>query len=188
MSFALQLYQPPGDNVGHPQEIETGDVLLFSGRSWWSRCIRARTRSKWSHVGIAVRLLTPLSIATRCYVIEAIEGHGVRVVPFASWLKWDGEIQRLQPALNGEQRLDVVRFALHHWGCPYSSPLQFVRSFGLLTTWLCRCLGLTKFDIERRRFFCSELVAGALHAAGCKLPKPPAAMSPADIAEFLEAG
>ena len=170
-----------------PQEIQTGDVLLFSGRSWWSRVIRARTRSRWSHVGIAVRLLTPLSITTRCFVIEALEGAGVRVVPFESWQQWDGEIQRLSPSLNAERRLDMVRFALQHWGCPYSSPLQFVRSFGLLTTWICRKLRLTRVDLERRRFFCSELVAGALHAAGCKLPKPPAAMSPADVAEFLQA-
>lgn len=186
MNAALHIYQPPEEHL-HPSEIKSGDVLLFSGRSLWSRCIRRWTRSRWSHVGLAMWLAPPCGMARLC-VVESLEGEGVRVVPFTSWLAWRGEIKRLTPPLDTELRCAALRFALHHWGCPYSSPLQFVRSFGAITTRVCRWLGLKKFDIEARRFFCSELVAGALHAAGCQLPKPPAAMTPADVADFLESG
>ena len=36
--------------------LETGDVLLFSGRGPTSSVIRVFTRSPWSHIGLVVRL------------------------------------------------------------------------------------------------------------------------------------
>ena len=36
--------------------LETGDVLLFSGRGPVSAVIRVFTRSPWSHIGLVVRL------------------------------------------------------------------------------------------------------------------------------------
>lgn len=35
--------------------LQTGDILLFSGRTLISRAIRVFTRSQWSHIGIVVR-------------------------------------------------------------------------------------------------------------------------------------
>lgn len=35
--------------------LQTGDILLFSGRTLVSRVIRFFTRSQWSHIGIVVR-------------------------------------------------------------------------------------------------------------------------------------
>lgn len=41
------------------QDIEpyfnTGDIILFSGKSRWSRIIQTVCRSKWSHIGIVIR-------------------------------------------------------------------------------------------------------------------------------------
>lgn len=36
--------------------LETGDIVLFSGKGWLSGIIRLFTRSRWTHVGVIVRL------------------------------------------------------------------------------------------------------------------------------------
>ena len=41
------------DAIRH--QLQTGDILLFSGRSLISRLIRLFTRGRWSHIGIIVR-------------------------------------------------------------------------------------------------------------------------------------
>ena len=51
------------------REARTGDVLLFSGWSLGSFCIRAATCSDWNHSGIAVWLNTDLG--RKLYVFEA---------------------------------------------------------------------------------------------------------------------
>jgi hypothetical protein len=198
-----------------PWGIQPGDVLMFSGRKLFSWVIRIRAwllgmgaNSKWSHCGIAVRMVTEFDrvaltcplwvdlddeqsgdaearqpVRTLC-VVESYEGQGVRVVPFTEWLKWSGEIRVLKHDLTAAKREKMISFALRHWGNPYSSFFQFANSFGAITRRLRRAVGWNA-DIESNRFFCSELVAAALHAAGIKLPQPAATMTPGDVAEFL---
>lgn len=156
-------------------QIETGDLLFFRGQSLWSRIIRWRSRSEYSHVGIALRTGHPLP---ELCVIEAIEGHGVRLVPFQVWLDWGCEIDVF--SVKHVHRQQTLGEAVKHLGCQYASPIQFVRSWGLLARRLARWLGRPA-DTDRQRFFCSELVATALQAGGATLPMSPAAMTPGDV-------
>jgi hypothetical protein len=142
--------------------LETGDVLLFSGRGPVSAVIRVFTRSPWSHIGLVVRLPgypEPL-------VLEAAGGGdsadlhlgrpvaGVTLVPLARKLaNYAGDVavrRRLGPPLSeARQRLArrLVARLLHR---PYKNYL-WCNVRDLLT-------GFTR-PPDRRGWFCSELVA-----------------------------
>lgn len=42
--------------TARPGELKTGDLVLFSGRTFAARLVQGFTGSYWSHVGIVVRL------------------------------------------------------------------------------------------------------------------------------------
>lgn len=72
------------DEGTYPQyreQIKSGDLLAWSGRSAIGVGIRALTASSWSHVGIAYAL------AGRVWVLEAREFSGVQIVPLSSYLE-----------------------------------------------------------------------------------------------------
>lgn len=159
-----------------------GDVLAFHRRGFWGAAIRLRTSARVSHVGFAARF------RGRLCVVEAQEGRGVQVVPFTSY-QADVNIEAFWYRLRAEQfgvsRTAVIDLALSHWGCRYSSPLQFVRSWGLVSEPLCDCLGICK-DLDPQRFFCSEFVLSSLRGAGyCGNPEfEPIRSSPGDVIEL----
>ena len=64
-------------------DIQNGDVLAFGyvRNSFFSQLISLWTRSRVSHVGIAIRFYG------RLCVIEALEGRGVRVFPLSKLLR-----------------------------------------------------------------------------------------------------
>ena len=67
--------------------IQTGDLLFCSGAKPLSRIIQTATRSPYSHVAMAVRMLS----IDRVLLLEAEWPYGVRVVPLSSYLKdWNG--------------------------------------------------------------------------------------------------
>ena len=47
--------------------LRSGDLLLCSGTSWFSRLIQAATGSEWSHVGLILRVdsLDRVDVSTR---------------------------------------------------------------------------------------------------------------------------
>lgn len=154
------------------------EIAFFSGERVWSRVIRLRSQSVWSHVGIVIEH------AGDRWVIEALEGKGVRLVPFRCWWVWKGQVAvATVKGLSEESVRNATSFAMQVVGCEYASPWQFLRSFGFLTRWLCRVFRV-RHDLEGDRFFCSELVAHALLKAGIALPAVPAEMSPGDIASL----
>ena len=59
----------------NPNDLQTGDIVLYSGTRLWSRVIRAFSKSKWSHVGIIIRY----GKSFEPWVVEALEGKGVRL-------------------------------------------------------------------------------------------------------------
>lgn len=157
------------------------DIVAFSGRRVWSRVIELRSLSQFSHVGIVCE------IDGDDWVIEALEGKGVRLVPLRCWMQWDGEFKAFALAdpesgipYCGVLRQRVINFAAKRIGQEYASPLQLVRSFGFVTRWLCRVLRL-RVDLEADRWFCSELVAAALYSAGLFIPRDAAQMAPGDV-------
>lgn len=71
------------DEGTYPQwrdQIKSGDLLAWSGRSAIGVGIRALTASSWSHVGIAHVL------KNRVWILEAREFAGVQHVPLSSYL------------------------------------------------------------------------------------------------------
>lgn len=161
-------------------DIQNGDVLAFGyvRRSFFSQLISLVTRSRISHVGIAIRFYN------RLCVIEALEGRGVRVFPISTLLKQGRKIVWYQTRVPvGVKRFEICESALRHWGKRYASPWQFLRSFSLLTKRICDRLGI-QVDTNEERFFCSEFVVDCLSGAGIQIDADAAEMSPADVIEL----
>lgn len=137
--------------------IRNGDVLLFAGRSLWSRIIQQRTRSRISHCGLAVW------IGDRLAVLEAHERCGVRLHPLSKHLAAGAEVYWYAMEDPFIERPAVVRHAFAQWGQPYAPWRQFLRSWGILTRRAARRAGLA-VDVDPKRWFCSELVLGSLQA------------------------
>ena len=163
----------------NPEDLQTGDIVLYSGTRLWSRVIRAFSKSKWSHVGIVLRY----GQTSEPWVVEALEGKGVRFVPFRCWLAWGGEIGHGKWLLPERIANDVTDWCLKRTGQEYASMGQFVRSFGFVWSHLRKLFGL-KVDTDSNRFFCSELVASALFWNGLAIPKHAAKMTPRDVAKL----
>ena len=168
----------------NPNDLQAGDIVLYSGTRLWSRVIRAFSKSKWSHVGIVLRH----DQTSEPWVVEALEGKGVRFVPFRCWLAWGGEIGHGRSNRNaGTNCLAISKLKLAAMWCEtqvgkeYASPWQFVRSFGFVWSRLRKLFGV-KLDTDSNRFFCSELVASALFWNGLEIPKHAAKMTPGDVA------
>ena len=161
-------------------DIQNGDVLAFGyvRNSFFSQLISLWTRSRISHVGIAIRFYG------RLCVIEALEGRGVRVFPVSNLLREGRKIYWYQIRIpRSLRRFEMCQYGLSHWGERYASPWQFIRSFSVLTKWICDRLKI-KRDTNEERFFCSEFVVNCLQAIDIDVDADPAEMSPADVIEL----
>jgi len=70
--------------------LNTGDLLMCSGKTLTSRIIQSTTKSPYSHVGVVVRMLS----VDRMLLLESEWPYGVRAVPLSNYLqnwKWRGE-------------------------------------------------------------------------------------------------
>ena len=170
-------------------KIQTGDVLLFrKSPSLFGRLIRWYSQSPYSHVGIALKI--QINGHFRLAIIESLEPQGVRVFPLDFYLaqeKKSGAIidwyQVTDPTVNREK---IADYALAQWGKRYSSPLQFLWSFGWLSNRLRKRYCLPA-DVNPDRYFCSELVSSALEYAGYVPEKEftdPVQTSPGQVALF----
>ena len=120
----------------------------------------------------------------QAWIVEALEGKGVRFVPFTAWLKWNGEIEHWETAaLSHENAWSIAFWCLSKTGSEYAGVNQFVRSFSLVWSRLRKLFGV-KLDTDSKRFFCSELIAAALKINGQSITKPAPRMTPGDIAQL----
>ena len=178
------------------QGIHPGDVIMVSGRSLFASAIKLWTGSPWTHAGLAVWLewgcnrnvLDFAPIWDQLCILEAVGGQGVRLMPLGRYV--------IEASIRGERvnwfRLDnqgllrsqVVNHGMRQLGKHYASPRQFLISFGRIIRPLRRLIGLGPQDLNPERFFCSELVAESLAAAGECLPEIPAAMAPGKLAQL----
>lgn len=144
-------------------ELKTGDLILFSGRTFAARLVQAFTGSYWSHVGIVVRLPeyadTPLLWeATRASKLADIRHReildGVQLVPLAEKMaSYPGEVfvRRLSGAGAARTRCRLLKPLLRKWHAhPYCN---FV-----LKQFLAWWHGLEAAQWQRGGF-CSEFVA-----------------------------
>ena len=167
------------------QHIKNGDILLVRGTRIYSRVIQFCTRSVYSHVGIAHWIKTDGT--TRLAVCEAMEGQGVRLFPLSEYLARGVDVDWYPITDDSINRDKVVAWAMQRWGKDYASPLQFLRSFGLVTKRIADWLRIPT-RVDRDRYFCSWFSAEALKHGGWQPEsiddKPPCLMTPGDIALF----
>jgi len=57
------------------RRIKSGDILAWSGSSFFSNTVKVLTKSQYSHIGIAWR------VNGKLLIVEALEGKGVRIFP-----------------------------------------------------------------------------------------------------------
>ncbi|PXA03661.1 hypothetical protein DDZ13_10210 [Coraliomargarita sinensis] len=62
-------------------KLRSGDLLLCSGRSTFSRLIQVSTGSEWSHIGLVLRL----ERLDRVMLLESVESMGVRAIPLSRY-------------------------------------------------------------------------------------------------------
>ncbi|HEX6590604.1 MAG TPA: hypothetical protein VF050_01250 [Moraxellaceae bacterium] len=112
--------------------LKTGDIVLFSGRTFAARLVRCCTGSYWSHVGIVVRLpeygnVPLLWEATRASKLADIHRgevfDGVQLVPLAEKLaSYPGEVvvRRLVGAETARWRYRRIKPLVRQWAAlPY---------------------------------------------------------------------
>lgn len=107
----------PNNYQQHRQQIKSGDLLAWSTSSAIGRLIRMWTGQTYSHVGIA------WVVGERVFVIEAMDGIGVRIMPLSDRLPfyhistiigWTNERETLALSKVGERYsyLDAIRAGL----------------------------------------------------------------------------
>jgi hypothetical protein len=119
---------PPMDYDALRDQVRTGDLLLCSGRAFFSRAIQWATGSRWSHVAVIVRL-EPID---RIVVLEAVESAGVRARTLSSFFhgsatglpayRGDLLVARhldFEDAAAPERLKELSQFALDRFGCRY---------------------------------------------------------------------
>lgn len=170
-------------------DIEDGDVLAFHGRGFWSSLIRLRTWSPITHCGFACWFGNMLC------VFEARECRGVRLYPLERYLGSSTarvDLYKLRDRdWQGDKMLrfdrdKMIEWAKGHWGCRYAHPMQFLRSFGIVTRKVCDALHVP-IDTDANRFFCSEFVVAGLNVGlGRDVTSAPAAGAPPAVIATLK--
>lgn len=157
--------------------LKTGDILLFSGKGMVSGLIRRLTNSKWSHVGMVVRVpefdmvlsWESTALAT-VRDVETLQKHrGVQLVGLRDRLAlYDGEVQVRQLAhpIGAESLAALGAFRSEVSGRPYEqSKIELLKS--VWDGWG----GHNEEDLSS--LFCSELVAEAYQRMGLLPGDPP---------------
>jgi len=168
--------------------LDTGDIVLFSGKGRISGLIKWVTKSEWSHIGMVLRLvewnMLLLWESTTLSKIKDIQSgearQGVQLVPLSERLKgYDGRvgIRRLNyfDKYQAVDTMALMEFRREVKGRPYErSKLELLKSaydgpFG-------------KNEEDLSSLFCSELVAEAYQRLGLLTEGTPSnEFTPADF-------
>lgn len=159
-------------------ELKTGDLVLFSGASFFSSVIKWAVGGKWSHVGVVVRLPSlpervllweSTTLADLPDVETGRAAAGVQLVYLSDRLaSYAGEfkLRALDKPVTPEMEGALARRRAQLSGRPYEADeLELFNA--AFDAWFPQ--------LERERLhslFCSELVAEAYQAMGL-LPEPP---------------
>jgi hypothetical protein len=153
---------------GVRERLETGDVLLFNGKSTISEAIKLVTPGRFSHVGMVVNL--PEYDFVCCWESTTLSSlddldtgeptKGVQLVPLSSRLAgYNGEVyvRHLAPSLSADQLMHLWEFRREMRGVPYEQD-----KLDLLRTLWRPFAG----DEDLTSVFCSELVAETYQRLG----------------------
>ncbi len=148
------------------ENLQTGDLIFFSGNHWLSNLIRLRSKGAWSHVGIVVRI----EEINRVFLVESILEVGVRMIPMSFVVKdYDGR----KHAYNGrvgwarygnlaaDKALAIKEFALDNLSKQYDRK-EYRRILWRTITGKAKIFHDTKYT-------CSEYVYEAFKSAGIYL-------------------
>lgn len=172
--------------------VQTGDILLFSGKSGSSESIKWVTLSPWSHVGLVLRLpqygFPCLYEATTTATLADLDTgrvrSGVQLVPLAARVaEYDGDValRRLHGVQLDPPRLD----ALHALRRRLAGREYEQDKIELMAAAYDGPFGEQREDL--RELFCSELAAASYQALGLLGPhKPSNEYVPADFSEEWE--
>jgi hypothetical protein len=159
-------------------DLKTGDLVLFSGASFFSNVIKWAVGGKWSHVGVVVRLPSiPERVllwesTTLADLPDALTGRaaaGVQLVYLSDRLaSYAGELKlrALDKPVTPEMEAALAQRRVELSGRPYEAD-KLELFHAAFDAWFPQ--------LERERLhslFCSELVAEAYQAMGL-LPEPP---------------
>jgi len=155
-------------------KLDTGDIILFSGKSYVSAAIKWMTTSRWSHVGMALRVpdfdfvllweSTMLSDVSEYDSSKLVRG--VRLVVLSECIsKYNADIavRRLTVNRTPKMRRDLANFRNEVRGRPYEeSKMELIKAaydgpFG-------------RNEEDLSSLFCSELIAESYQVMGL-LPK-----------------
>ncbi len=152
------------------QELKTGDIVLFAGKSGTAESIKWVTLSRWSHVGLVLRLpqyeYPCLWEATTDATIACLDTGlcraGVQLVSLEARLReHDGDVacRRLDQVLDGEALEQLAALRQRMRGRAYESDV-----FELMGAAYDGPFGEQAENLAE--LFCSELVAAAYQALG----------------------
>lgn len=156
--------------------LQTGDILLFSGRTVVSHAIRFFTRSRWSHIGIVVRD----SGTQELFLWEATSSSAIEDVEFGH-IHRGVQLVRLEDRVRSYNGVVAVRLLT---GVDRNE--KMMERFGWLFKRLRRApyrnylveylnVGLGRSRRASGRAFCSQLVAEAYMRMRLLRPEKPSA-------------
>ncbi len=151
------------------KQIRSGDLLLCSGETFFSKVIRNATKSTWSHVAFVLWL----PHIDRLMVLESVESVGVRAVPFSHYVRdykggkgYPGRLllgrHRGFANVQPQQLGDMSQFAVDQLGYPYDRD-EIVKIGGRILAGQ----GRHKRD---REYICSEYARECYAQVGIDFP------------------
>ena len=164
-------------------KINTGDIVLFSGKGNISHGIKLVTNSKWSHVAMAVRLpewdtvmlWESTTLSSLADVIDGTKKSGVQLVLMSDRLKiYNGEatVRHLQ-GVDVDQNLKLKKKLMDFRKSVRNRPYEKSK-IELIKAAYDGPFGYNEEDLSS--LFCSELVAEAYQQMGL-LPDAPKGLS-----------
>lgn len=169
-------------------DLQTGDMVFFSGRGLVSKGIKIATGSEWSHVGLVIRidvldLVLIWESTTLSDVNDIVSGEAVRGVQIAPLSRriatYDGDYAFRRMGIpnkfpNYESTLKQLRRELDNK--PYEqSTIQLIKS-------AFEFMDKPTDSEDLSSVFCSELVAEYYQRLGILDDTPSCLYSPADLA------
>jgi len=170
-------------------DIKSFDILLFSGKGLISRLIQLGSRSKWSHVAVALRLADYDQVL--CYESTTLSDipdlttgakvKGVQLVPLSMRIaSYDGEIawRPVEGQRTRKMKQAAAAFMREFAGRPYEeNQLELIRSALDVIT-------LRENQPDASSVFCSEMNCLLHRAVGVQVDSgtPANEFTPADFA------
>lgn len=183
----MAVFPPTRDYESIRSEIQSGDILLCSGTSFFARLIQDATRSPWSHVAFVLRL----DIIGRIFVLESVESIGVRAVTLSSYVKdyngtgkaYPGRIMLARHSDLRESNIkSLSRYATNLLGYPYDKR-EILRIAARISK---NYVGLDNpgsDPLSKSEFICSEYAYECFKSVGVQIDFGPLGfIAPSDFA------